>query len=67
MVDTCQGLISLGIWEAALYDCQLIAEGVLVEMGVTLGYFPNVRCFPNHLLPYPDIILLRKELSSFQS
>jgi len=41
LVDTCQGLISLGIWEAALYDCQLMAEGVLAEMGVTLGYFPN--------------------------
>jgi len=37
----CQALVESGVWLAALEECQLYAEGVLAEIGVTVGYFPN--------------------------
>jgi len=39
--EICEGLIETGVWPAAFLVCQLYVEGILAEMGVTLGYFPN--------------------------
>jgi len=38
----CRNLITAGALLEALEVCNLMVEGVLAEMGVTLGYFPNV-------------------------
>jgi serine carboxypeptidase-like clade 4 len=45
-VIVCHGLITAaygvpGAWLPAFEECQLMAEGVLGAMGVTLGYLPN--------------------------
>jgi len=40
-LQTCLGFIESGLWPLAFYDCQIYAEGIMAEMGVTLGYFPN--------------------------
>jgi len=37
----CQGLIKAGAIFEALEVCQLMTEGILGEIGVNLGYFPN--------------------------
>jgi len=41
LIATCLASLDTGVWPVAFLDCQLIVEGVLGEMGVTLGYFPN--------------------------
>jgi len=38
----CKDLIESGVWEVALEACQLMSEGILVEIGISLGYFPNM-------------------------
>ena len=38
----CGELLQLGLWPFAFIECQYYAEGVLLEAGVNLGYFPNV-------------------------
>jgi len=38
----CEALIESGLWFLALEECQLMVEGILVQMGVSLGYDPNV-------------------------
>jgi len=47
----CRSLISTGALFEALEVCQLMMEGVLAEIGVTLGYFPNVY---NYKIPCAD-------------
>jgi len=37
----CEALIDSGKWMEALYECQLYTTSVLLEMGITLGYYPN--------------------------
>jgi len=41
LTDTCLFAIDTGIWPVAFLDCQLIVEGVLAEIGLSVGYFPN--------------------------
>jgi len=41
-IKGCQSLISNGAWLEALEACNLVTEAILAEIGVTLGYFPNV-------------------------
>jgi serine carboxypeptidase-like clade 4 len=50
----CESLINNRVWAVAFYECQLYVEGILAEMGVTLGYFPNVY---NYKIPcqYPPL------------
>eukprot|EP01116_Phalansterium_solitarium_P022756 TRINITY_DN7633_c0_g1_i1.p1 TRINITY_DN7633_c0_g1~~TRINITY_DN7633_c0_g1_i1.p1 ORF type:complete len:455 (-),score=130.23 TRINITY_DN7633_c0_g1_i1:176-1486(-) len=38
----CKTLIDSKLWPLALEECQLMAEGILAEIGVKLGYFPNL-------------------------
>jgi len=51
LIDTCQTLIETAPWPVAFYECQLTVEGVLAEVGVTLGYVPNPY---NYKLPCND-------------
>jgi len=41
-IKGCQNLIANGAWLEALEACNIITEGILAEMGITLGYYPNV-------------------------
>jgi len=40
-IDTCEALIQTAPWMVAFYECQLTVEGILAEVGVTVGYVPN--------------------------
>jgi len=41
-IKACQNLIANGNWVEAVAACNLISEGILDEIGITLGYYPNV-------------------------
>jgi len=40
-LETCLAIIDTGAWPAAFLECQVYTEGVLVAMGLSLGYVPN--------------------------
>lgn len=51
-IKACQAIITTGAWPIAFYECSITMEAILGEMGITLGYYPNVRITGIYLVNY---------------
>jgi len=41
-LDVCKGLLDIGAWPLAFVECNLYMQGILADIGFSLGYDPNV-------------------------